>query len=646
MDHCSQRRQQTMLRHSLLAACCIAATSAHAEQVMTVTAPQKNPGVVVTSTQTPRQPVPASDGADLLKTIPGFSVLRSGGSNGDPVLRGMFGSRLNILANGASTQGGCGSRMDTPTAYITPKNYDLLTVVKGPQTVLWGPMASAGTLLFERQPELFSEPGIKGSATVLRGANGRADENLNTVFGNQQGYVRIDGSRSVANDYADGNGDRVPSLWRKWSGELTAGLTPDDDTLIEMSVGASDGKARYAGRGMDGSRFLRKDAALKIEKYDLSDHISKVSWQSYYNDTDHVMDNFRLRKPTGMKMETEVGSVTYGTRLSAVLEKDTTQLTSGIDAQRKMHRKKAGSGWQEDAAISQLGMFSEWRESLSENATSIVGGRLDYYQAKDERSAQQATRSAVQPGAFARYEYYFPEMPLMAYSGIGYTERFPDYWELFSGKAGQSSFHHLKSEKTLQWDNGLQLRTDNLNLWASAYVGRVQDYILFDYRNTPSQARNIDATTMGGEVGGTLAFYSNWSVDSSLSYSWGQNRDDNKPLPQMPPLEARLGLNYLGSNWGTTLLWRVVASQHRIAQDQGNVTGKDLGNSAGFGILSWSADYRFTKDLNMSIGIDNLLNKQYSEHLNMAGNKQFGYAATERIPEPGRTWWLSGTYHF
>ena len=42
---------------------------------------------VITDPKLPRQPVPASDGADYLKTIPGFSTLRSGGTNGDPVLR-------------------------------------------------------------------------------------------------------------------------------------------------------------------------------------------------------------------------------------------------------------------------------------------------------------------------------------------------------------------------------------------------------------------------------------------------------------------------------------------------------------------------------------------------------------------------------
>src|SRR5437868_8880795 len=106
--------------------------------VEVVASPLTTPLVIVTDPKTPRQPLPASDGADYLNTIPGFTSVRSGGTNGDPVLRGMFGSRLNILANGMPTLGACPNRMDAPTSYIAPESYDKVTVVKGPQTVLYG----------------------------------------------------------------------------------------------------------------------------------------------------------------------------------------------------------------------------------------------------------------------------------------------------------------------------------------------------------------------------------------------------------------------------------------------------------------------------------------------------------------------------
>src|SRR5690606_36910521 len=54
---------------------------------------QETPLTITANPKEARQPIPASDGADYLKTIPGFSAVRGGGSNSDPVLRGMFGSR-------------------------------------------------------------------------------------------------------------------------------------------------------------------------------------------------------------------------------------------------------------------------------------------------------------------------------------------------------------------------------------------------------------------------------------------------------------------------------------------------------------------------------------------------------------------------
>ena len=104
-----------------------------------VTAPRsEEPLTVRTNPRAPRQPLPAHDGADYLKTIPGFSVIRKGGTDGDPVLRGMSGSRLNILLNGEVILGGCGGRMDPPTAYVFPEAYDEIEVLKGPQSVRYG----------------------------------------------------------------------------------------------------------------------------------------------------------------------------------------------------------------------------------------------------------------------------------------------------------------------------------------------------------------------------------------------------------------------------------------------------------------------------------------------------------------------------
>jgi len=220
----------------------------------------------VTDPRLPRQPVPASDGADYLKTVPGFSAIRNGGTNGDPVLRGMSGSRLNILSNDGSLIGACPSRMDNPLSYIAPETYDRLTVVKGPQSVRWGAGASAGTVRFERDMPRFDAPGMELQASALGGSNNRNDQMLDASFGSRPGYVRVNGNRSESGDYRDGNGEVVPSRWRKWNADAAIGWTPDADTVLELNAGTGDALARYAGRGMDGAAFKRSSYGLRFER--------------------------------------------------------------------------------------------------------------------------------------------------------------------------------------------------------------------------------------------------------------------------------------------------------------------------------------------------------------------------------------------
>ena len=82
-------------------------------------------------------------------------------------------------------------------------------------------------------------------------------------------YTRITANHSHAQDYKDGDGNKVPSRWDKWNADLALGFTPDADTLYELTAGTGDGNARYAGRGMDGSQFKRESVGLRFEKRNL-----------------------------------------------------------------------------------------------------------------------------------------------------------------------------------------------------------------------------------------------------------------------------------------------------------------------------------------------------------------------------------------
>ncbi|MEF9440378.1 TonB-dependent copper receptor [Burkholderia sp. AU31280] len=642
--------------------------------VEVVASPLSTPLVVVTDPKAPRQPLPASDGADYLKTIPGFTSIRSGGTNGDPVLRGMFGSRLNILANGMPTLGACPNRMDAPTSYIAPESYDEVTVVKGPQTVLYGPGASAGTVLFERVTPRFERPGMRFDGSLVGGSFGRNDQNLDLTAGTPDVYGRVTANHAHSQDYQDGNGHTVPSQWDKWNADAALGWTPDDHTRVELTAGTGDGYARYAGRGMDGAHFRRETFGLSFDKRHLGDVLDRIEARVYYNEADHVMDNTTLRQPDPtssmpMRMAADVRRRTVGARAAATLRfGDDVKLVTGVDAQSNRLDSRSSMGrqnyrnqpWDAQATMWNAGVFGELTWYTSDVARVIGGARVDYASAGDKRAMTPGMmtskpnptfdddRMKVLPSGFVRYERDLASLPVTWYAGIGHAERYPDYWELFSatrGPAGSvNAFSAVQPEKTTQLDVGAQYKSDRFDAWVSAYAGYVQDFILFNYAagmmGPTTQATNVDAQIMGGEAGVSWRPVAPLRIETSLAYAWGRNVASGDPLPQMPPLEARIGLEYTRGAWSAGGLWRIVAPQHRYAPNEGNVVGKDFGPSAGFGVLSLHTQYNVSKTVQISVGVDNVLNKAYTEHLNLAGNAGFGYPANAPVMEPGRTAWV------
>lgn len=642
-------------------------------EAVVVTAAPVSPLTFDTDPRLPRQPVPASDGADYLKTIPGFSAIRNGGSNGDPVLRGMFGSRLNVLANDGNMPGACPARMDNPLSYVSPETYDRLVVVKGPQTVLWGPGASAGTVRFERDAERFDEPGARISGSLLGGSHGRNDQVLDAIAGASPGYARFTANRSDSDDYRDGGGEQVPSRWNKWNADVALGWTPGADTLLEASAGTGDGEARYAGRGMDGAQFRRNSHALRFQKRNIDGALDAIEASVFHNDADHVMDNYSLREPNPtsampMPMAANVDRRTAGGRFAATWKWDAAETTAGVDLQHSRHRQRSAMGrgayraqpWSSDARFGNVGLFSEATWKWAGHNRLAAGVRADLAEVKDQRGTTGmmdmpnptagVTRRETLPGGFLRFEQDAADVPLTWYAGIGHARRMPDYWELFSADMGPmdalNAFDGIAPEKTTQLDVGMQFHNAKMDAWVSAYAGRVDDFILFTYgeggmRGPMSSVANVDARIHGGEAGLEYRPAQHWRLGGTLAYAWGENLAQGTALPQMPPLEARLSLSYDDTRWSFGALLRAVAGQDRVAPGQGNVVGRDLGRSAGFAVLALNGGFRFSGRLQMTAGIDNVFDRNYSEHLNLAGSADFGYPAEPvRIDEPGRTAWL------
>ncbi|HAE65530.1 TonB-dependent copper receptor [Acinetobacter johnsonii] len=638
------------------------ADSTHILAPIVVTAQQGNDAhglIVHADPKQPTQPIPAVDGAAYLQSIVGFNQIKNGGANGDVTFRGMFGSRIKILTDGTENLGACPSRMDNPASYVSPESYDKITVVRGPQTVQYAHTGSAATVIFEREPEqLTSAKPYRGQASVMLGSYGRLDQNVEVAVGDETKYARLNANRSIADSYQDGAGNTVPSDWEKWNADLALGWTPNEDTWVELKGGKSDGEAVYAGRSMDGSKFARESLGLHVEKKNISEVIKKVEAQVDYSYNDHVMDNFSLRKfnpadGMSMPMASNVARRTLNARVAMTQDWGKLQLISGIDSQKNEHTKRSGSlmsPYQNKARVGDMdfesyGAFGELSYAFNDQHKLVTGARVD--QAKIDNLVTNTERKETLPSGFIRIESELAEH-LKTYAGLGYVERVPDYWELFSTKYHQSAgttFADLENEKTAQFDAGYQYEQGAFKSWASVYAGLIQDYILVAYTPTGSmgkleaKSRNVDATIAGAEAGVAYQLTDQIQADISAMYAWGENTTDHTALPQIAPLEGRFNLRYVQEKYNLGLLWRVVAAQDRTSYREGNIIGYDLEDSKGFGTLSLNGTYNIQKDLDLSVGIDNVLNKNYAEHLNKAGSAGFGFAAEEQFSNIGRNYW-------
>lgn len=287
--------------------------------------------------------------------------------------------------------------------------------------------------------------------------------------------------------------------------------------------------------------------------------------------------------------------------------------------------------------------------------------------------------------AYVSGDYMLNET-LTANVGYGLAQRPPTPTELYAMRPFQSllqqglnrvqGYPFLDPERLKQLDIGLRTTKDNFRGGIRGFYAWIDDYITsqgFSVDPTSSSERitsvfvnTPEVTLAGGEAYGEWDVTSTATLFGSVMYVEGTNQTLNQllfdtpslpeppgsssgagfgrgafdqtpgvePLPQIPPLESRLGirLNAAGPDplWGTEFLARIVDDQDRVA-------GGSLLEQAtpGFTTFDFRAFYRPYDDLTIIFGVLNFTDKRYREHLdNRAGNQLYqpgisGYVGSE-----------------
>ena len=596
----------------------------------------------------------AHDGGALLNKTPLISSIRKSGSYGfDPVMRGFKYEQLNIVINGAqSAIAACPNRMDPPTSQVAPNMTDRIEILKGPHSLRYG-SAFGGTINFvSNEPTFSPDQEIYGRVTGHYEGNGDVVRSEGMIGFRGNIYdLGVFGSWSQGNDYTDGDGNNVPSQFLRGSFGAVLGLKVASNQHLSLSATRNlardvDFPTLMMDLRSDDTWLLNAHHVVNFKKPNLN------SWNTTVFTTlvSHVMDNLsKDLNPRMLNAVTDASTQTYGGRTEGTWIYTNSKLYAGVDlrmeqAQGTRTREflmgmNAGKTvydnvWQ-NGRINKTGAFGEYH--LTDGSLNFVfSGRLELNNSSISDPASEftdvnseTTNTQVNPSFSAGGVNHFDNgFNLGLWLGRAQrsgslTERFINYFPVGMDPYEMIGNPNLKPEVNNQIDLTVGYEAAKTAIELTLFSSFLQDYITSEVRDdlTPRlpmspgvrQFINIDKAYMtGAEITWNQILGAGLQHNLSMAYTYGQDKVHDEPLPEIAPLDFRYTLSgsYFKSRVRPEAAFRYVMQQERISASFGETT------SPAFVVVDLKVDFRIYKPLRATIGVQNLFNEAYYEHLN------------------------------
>lgn len=258
---------------------------------------------------------------------------------------------------------------------------------------------------------------------------------------------------------------------------------------------------------------------------------------------------------------------------------------------------------------------------------------------------------------------------LAIYAGVGLKNRAPSYqerylWTPMEATGGLADGHtyigniNLKSETAYQSDIGLTWQNDTAMIKPHVFYQHIDNYIQgtpLDMMNmeakmmasmmanddSPLQFNNVDAKLYGIDVNWAYQLSDELGLSGIASYVRGKRRDISDNLYRIAPLNGQIALSYLKGDIAANLTFVAVAGQTNVSQTNVEQT------TSGYGLVNVDAEYYYGDALTLRVGVDNLLDREYQNHLggyNRVNNSDI--PVMSRLPSEGLSAWAEATYSF
>lgn len=629
------------------------------------------------------------DVADWLKTVPGANINKNGPITGIAQYRGMFGERVAKNIGGQHIVSAGPNAMDAPLTYINPIMVKSVAVYRGIAPVSAGIDTLGGAIKVNlKQAEVDTGATLGGDLTLsYNDINDASTFAGDLNISNENTGVLLYLTDQQGDDYQDGDGNTISSTQYNKQ-QYGADLRHQQDG---WEIGLT---WHHAETDDSGTPALPMDIDyIESDRYSLDGKLSlndwQLSWQLGYQDAIHGMDNFSQRVSMNTSMyrynTTDAKTRNYKFLLSQgdwlfglegydsdhnadISNPENSMFSIANFNQVKNQRNSAFVEWTPSSGkfSHTLGLrLKDNRADAAEVSSSMAMMNPNIKALRDEFNDADRDVSDTTFDLALNSEYQWSNALALNYA-MAIKQRAPSYQErylwmpmqatggLADGKTYVGNIN-LAVETAYQINAGLSYQQDDFAIAPQFFYQKVDDYIQgtpsTDMRvkmvasmmgdDSPLTFDNIDATLYGVDMNWHYRLNEHFKLSGIVSYVKGERDDINDDLYRISPLNTRINLLYHYKNWQSNLAIHAYASQDDVSALNNEQA------SAGYAVVDWQVDYFVSSGLVVRLGANNLLDKQYSDHLggvNRANGSDI--AVGEKVSAMGRNVYLAMDYQF
>lgn len=634
------------------------------------------------------------DAAGLAARVPGAALVNNGGLSGQVQYRGLYGDRVLVRINGQRFQTGGPNSMDPPLHYAPMVLIDSIGVDRGVSPVRHGPGLAGGVNARLKQVGFSASDELEARYDVgLTYRSADSSHGVGVIAGLSNRNVRANllASREEGGDTRFAGGTLQGTGFERSLYGLSAGVRGQYGELgldLRRQETGPSGNLPFA---MDIVWFDADFAKLTYASPEQGTYRLEASLG--LNDIYHGMNNFGLRQAPSMPSMQRLSLAQARTRTAdvrVIRDLGEGQISAGIDVERGDKAVWITNPAVADFFFSSLpdiesnryGAHLEWRGSVGRVQTE-TGLRFD----RHSLSAGEVIAGGAVPAgplglanafnagprkwtgetvdAVARFwldqEAFTPRLTLARKTRVpNPVERFA--WmptEASGGLADGNNYvggQALKPETAWIIEGGFDWAGRRGYARPTLYYRRVDGYIQgVPYDDTPDvidtplervsgmsgdatplRFANVDAELWGVDVDFGMALTQNLRLDGVASLVRGRRRDSRDDLYRITPPSLRLKAAWEETNWSAGAEVVAVARQTMVSASNGEQP------TAGYAVFNLSADWQISSRVNLSAGIENLLDKDYRDHLSGRNRTvQPDVAIGEKLPSADRGAYIS-----